>query len=381
MEDLERAAVKAAQTAVDGYGLVELPGVYAGKKILLTGHTGFKGAWLTMWLERLGAAVTGFALAPEPDSVFSAAGVASSCEHHLGDIRNFAQVRDAVLACKPDLVFHLAAQALVRKSYSEPLATIETNINGTAHVLEAIRLTRQRCAVIVVSSDKCYENREWVYGYREDDAMGGFDPYSMSKGATELVTSSWRRSFFPPTRLAEHGVAIASARAGNVIGGGDWAVDRIVPDSIRSLVNKEPIGVRNPHAVRPWQHVLEPLGGYLLLGAKLLGAPRPEEFCEGWNFGPETSSVRSVSALVSALVKAWGTGRWVDQSDPKAHHEASLLRLAVDKAHARLGWQPRWGFDETISHTVSWYRAQADGASPAQLKALTQEQIAAYEAA
>lgn len=359
----------------------ELRATYAGKKVLLTGHTGFKGAWLTLWLERLGAKVTGFALEPEAESVFLTAGVASSCDHRVADVRNFAQVRDAVLACKPDIVFHLAAQALVRKSYAEPLATIETNINGTAHVLEALRVTKQRCAVVVVSSDKCYENREWVYGYREDDAMGGFDPYSMSKGATELVTSSWRRSFFPPAKLSEHGVGIASARAGNVIGGGDWAADRIVPDCIRSLSKGEPIGVRSPHAIRPWQHVLEPLGGYLLLGVKLLSAARPQDFCEGWNFGPEAASAQPVSALAAALVKSWGKGSWVDQSDPKAHHEASLLRLSIDKAHAKLGWQPRWRFDETIARTVAWYRAQVDGATAAQLKALTLEQIAAYEAA
>lgn len=359
----------------------ELRAAYSGKRVLLTGHTGFKGAWLTLWLERLGAKVTGLALEPEADSVFVTAGVASSCEHHVADVRRFEQVRALVEATKPDIVFHLAAQALVRKSYAEPLATIETNINGTAHVLEALRVTKQRCAVVVVSSDKCYENREWVYGYREDDAMGGYDPYSMSKGATELVTSSWRRSFFPPAKLADHGVAIASARAGNVIGGGDWATDRIVPDCIRSLSKGQPIGVRSPKAIRPWQHVLEPLGGYLLLGVKLLGQERVADFCEGWNFGPEAGSAQPVSALAAALVKAWGAGEWLDQSDPKAHHEASLLRLSIDKAHAKLGWQPRWRFEETISRTVAWYRAQVDGATPAQLKALTLEQIAAYEAA
>lgn len=361
--------------------VAELRAAYAGKKVLLTGHTGFKGAWLTLWLERLGAEVTGLALAPEPDSVFVTAGVASSCRHLEADVRSFEQVRALVAATKPDIVFHLAAQALVRKSYTEPLATIETNINGTAHVLEAIRVTGQRCAVVVVSSDKCYENREWVYGYREDDAMGGYDPYSMSKGATELVTSSWRRSFFPPAKLAEHGVAIASARAGNVIGGGDWAADRIVPDCIRSLSKGLPIGVRSPRAIRPWQHVLEPLGGYLLLGVRLLGRERVADFCEGWNFGPEAASAQPVSALATALVKAWGAGEWVDQSDPKAHHEASLLRLSIDKAHAKLGWQPRWNFAETIMRTVAWYHAQLDGASAEELRALSLDQISAYETA
>lgn len=363
---------------MSGLGALQL---YAGKRVLLTGHTGFKGAWLTLWLERLGARVTGLALAPEPESLFTAARVEASCEHRVADVRRFEQVRDLVQASKPQVVFHLAAQALVRQSYAEPLATLETNVNGTAHVLEAIRVTGQRCPVVVVSSDKCYENREWVYGYREDDALGGHDPYSMSKGATELVTSSWRRSYFPPAKLAEHGVAIASARAGNVIGGGDWAVDRVVPDSIRALAKGAPIGVRNPRAVRPWQHVLEPLSGYLMLGAKLLGPERPQDFCEAWNFGPGAASAQPVSALATALVKAWGKGEWIDQSDPKAPHEASQLRLAIDKAHARLGWRPRWGFEETIERTVAWYRAQVDGATPAQLKARTLEQIAAYEAA
>jgi CDP-glucose 4,6-dehydratase len=356
----------------------ELRAAYAGKRVLLTGHTGFKGAWLTLWLEWLGAKVTGLSLAPEKDSVFLSAAVEGSCVHRVGDIRDLRTVRETVAAVKPDVVLHLAAQALVRKSYADPLETLGSNVTGTAHVLEAIRLEKHRCAVVVVSSDKCYENREWVYGYREDDAMGGHDPYSMSKGATELVTSSWRRSFFHPAKLSEHGVAIASARAGNVIGGGDWAADRIVPDCIRSLSKGTPIGVRSPKAVRPWQHVLEPLGGYLLLGQRLMSS-RAAEHCEGWNFGPETASARPVADLADALVKAWGSGSWVDQSDPKALHEAGLLKLSIDKAHARLGWQPRWGFDETIARTVAWYRAQVNGASAAQLKALTLEHIEAYE--
>lgn len=359
----------------------ELRSTYGGKKVLLTGHTGFKGAWLTLWLERLGAEVTGLALAPEPDSVFVAAGVASSCRHHQADVRSFEQVRALVAATKPDIVFHLAAQALVRHAYAAPLATIETNINGTAHVLEAIRTTGQRCAVVVVSSDKCYENREWVYGYREDDSMGGHDPYSMSKGATELITASWRRSYFPPARLAEHGVAVASARAGNVIGGGDWATDRIVPDCVRALSRQQPVGVRSPNAVRPWQHVLEPLAGYLHLATKLLGRDDPASYCEAWNFGPEADSARPVSMLAAAMVNAWGEGAWVDQTDPEAAHEASQLRLSIDKAQARLGWRPRWGFEETIQRTVAWYRAQVQGASAAQLKALSIEQIAEYEGA
>jgi CDP-glucose 4,6-dehydratase len=294
LEDVERVTVSPA--------FPSLRATYAGKRVLLTGHTGFKGAWLTLWLHRLGAQVFGFALAPEPQSLFESAGVGAHCEHRIGDVRTLAQVIAAVGESQPDFVFHLAAQALVRRSYDEPLLTLETNVNGTAHVLEALRGLKRPCAVVVVSSDKAYENREWVHGYREDDAMGGFDPYSMSKGATELVTASWRRSFFPPARLQSHGVAVGSARAGNVIGGGDWAVDRIVPDCIRSLSQGRPVGVRSPAAVRPWQHVLEPLGGYLTLGAAL-ASPQAAAYCEGWNFGPETASARPVSELAAALVK------------------------------------------------------------------------------
>jgi CDP-glucose 4,6-dehydratase len=358
----------------------ELTRAYAGKTVLLTGHTGFKGSWLLVWLGQLGAKVTGLSLAPEADAMFTALGLQRACTHLEGDIRGYALVRETVAKVKPDVIFHLAAQALVRRSYADPLQTLESNVNGTAHVLEAVRAAGRPCAVVVVSSDKSYENREWVYGYREEDAMGGHDPYSMSKGATELVTASWRRSFFSPSTLAEHGVAVASARAGNVIGGGDWAEDRIVPDAIRALRAGQPIGVRNPPSVRPWQHVLEPLGGYLLLGARLLGVgtSRREDFCEGWNFGPRNDSAQPVSALATAIVEAWGEGAWKDLSDPNARHEASLLRLSIDKAHARLGWQPRWDFAQTIARTVEWYRAQVQGADAPRLKALTVEQIEAY---
>lgn len=371
MEDLERFVVSA-------FG-AELASAYRGKRVLVTGHTGFKGAWLTLWLERLGARVSGFSLAPESDSVFTTAAVEAACSHHVGDVRDLDALRRVVAAERPDVVLHLAAQSLVRKSYTAPVETLTTNVVGTANVLEALRLERQRCAVVIVSSDKCYENREWVHGYREEDAMGGHDPYSMSKGATELVTSSWRRSFFAPLRLAEHGVAVASARAGNVIGGGDWAADRIVPDCIRSLHRGEPVGVRSPRAVRPWQHVLEPLGGYLLLGLRLLGTDAAS-YCDGWNFGPERASARPVAELVDSMVRAWGTGSWRDTSDPLAVHEAGLLTLSIDKAHARLGWSPRWGFRETIQRTVEWYRKQLAGASGPELRALCLEQIASYEA-
>jgi CDP-glucose 4,6-dehydratase len=359
----------------------ELRRAFSGKRVLLTGHTGFKGGWLLTWLEKLGAVVSGLSLPAEPKALFTTAELISCGAHHEGDIRSFEMVKKHVEGFRPEVVFHLAAQALVRRSYAEPLETLQSNVNGTAHVLEAIRKSERPCAVIVVSSDKCYENREWVFGYRENEAMGGYDPYSMSKGATELVTSAWRRSYFPPSKLSDHGVALASARAGNVIGGGDFAEDRIVPDAIRALDAGQPIEVRNPRSVRPWQHVLEPLGGYLLLGARLLGVgtSSPAEYCDGWNFGPRGHSARPVSALVDEIVKAWGSGSWIDRSDASARHEAALLRLSIDKAQAYLNWQPRWGFEETVARTVAWYKAQASGVKGAKLKALMLEDIAGYE--
>jgi CDP-glucose 4,6-dehydratase len=360
----------------------ELRRAYAGKKVLLTGHTGFKGSWLTLWLRELGAEVTGYALAPDPmPSLFLAAGVERACRSILADVRDLARLRAVVHETAPDHVFHLAAQPLVRLSYEQPVPTIETNVLGTANVLEAVRLAGRPCAVVVVTSDKCYENKEWIHGYREDEPMGGHDVYSMSKGAAELVVSSYRRSFFHPARLAEHGVAVATARAGNVVGGGDWAKDRIVPDAIGALAARRPIPVRNPDGVRPWQHVLEPLGGYLLLGARLAvtePAAARAKHAEPWNFGPRTEDARPVRSVVEALIRAWGSGSWEDRRDPRAPHEAGLLRLAIDKAHARLGWSPRWGFEETFERTVAWYRAFHEGASRDDLAALCRNQIEEY---
>ncbi len=360
----------------------ELRRTYAGKRVLVTGHTGFKGGWLALWLRELGAEVTGYALAPDPmPSLFLAAAVERACRHVVADVRDLARLRAVVSEVRPDFAFHLAAQPLVRRSYEEPVLTVETNVLGTAHLLEAVRQAGRPCAVVVVTSDKCYENREWLWGYREDEPMGGHDVYSMSKGVAELVTASWRRSFFPPARLDRHGIAVASARAGNVVGGGDWAKDRIVPDAIAALAAGRPIPVRNPDGVRPWQHVLEPLGGYLLLGARL-AASEPAEararFCEAWNFGPRTEDARPVRAVVDAVVAAWGSGRWEDRRDPNAPHEAGLLRLSVEKAQARLGWAPRWRFEETFRRTVEWYRAVHAGASPDALVALCVRQIEEY---
>jgi CDP-glucose 4,6-dehydratase len=363
----------------------ELRRAYAGKKVFLTGHTGFKGSWLALWLRELGAEVTGYALPPDPmPSLFLAARVERACARsHLADVRDLPRLRAAIAEARPDHVFHLAAQPLVRLSYELPVETIQTNVLGTAHVLEALRQEGRPCAVVVVTSDKCYENREWSYGYREDEPMGGHDVYSMSKGAAELVVASYRRSFFPPARLPAHGIAVASARAGNVVGGGDWARDRIVPDCIGALAEGRPIPVRNPDGVRPWQHVLEPLGGYLLLGARLAaaGGAAPEaraRLCEAWNFGPRPEDARAVREVVEALVREWGSGRWEDRRDPGAPHEAGLLRLSIDKAQARLGWLPRWRFEETFRRTVEWYRAFHAGASPDTLAALCLSQVQAY---
>jgi CDP-glucose 4,6-dehydratase len=361
----------------------ELRAAYAGKRVLLTGHTGFKGSWLTVWLNELGAHVTGYALEAEEPSLFRELDLAASCEHTIADVRDLGALRKAMRASRPDFVFHLAAQAIVRQSYEDPLATIETNVMGTAAVLEAIRLEKLRTHVVVVTSDKCYENREWLYGYREDEPMGGHDPYSMSKGAAELVTASYRRSFFDPRTAAEHGVYVASARAGNVIGGGDWAKDRIIPDMIRALLSGSPLVVRNPDSVRPWQHVLEPLGGYLLLAARLAhgdpgGRGSRESFCEAFNFGPHLEAARPVRDLADALVKGFGEGSWKDGHDPRALHEAQLLRLSIEKAWVRLGWRPRWGFDETIARTVAFYDAHRKRASRDELHALVRDQIAAY---
>jgi CDP-glucose 4,6-dehydratase len=361
-----------------GVGLEPLRQVYAGKRVLLTGHTGFKGGWLAHWLDLLGAEVTGYALAPDTTpALFDAAEVGRACESVIGDVRDLGALRRVVREVRPELVFHLAAQPLVRLSYEAPLETLETNVMGTANLLEALRLEEVRCAAVIATSDKCYENREWLWGYREDEPMGGHDPYSMSKGAAELVVASWRRSFFRPDRLAEHGVALASARAGNVVGGGDWARDRIVPDCLRALQAGEPIPVRNPAAIRPWQHVLEPLGGYLALGARLAG-PGAARFCEPWNFGPHAEDARTVREVVEALVRAWGSGRWEDRHDPRAPHEAGFLRLSIEKAQSRLGWAPRWRFETTFQKTAEWYRAHGAGGLPGAMAELCRRQIREY---
>jgi len=346
--------------------------VYRGKRVLVTGHTGFKGAWLSEWLLQLGADVHGLSLhLPTEPSLFSQLGLADRMSDERLDIRDAPAVARRIAEVRPDYLFHLAAQPLVRLSYAKPLETLAVNIMGTTHVLEALRQLQHPVAAVMVTTDKCYENREWLHAYREEDAMGGHDPYSASKGAAEIVIACYRRSYFS---APDSMVRIASARAGNVIGGGDWALDRIVPDAIRALQNGTPIEVRMPHATRPWQHVLEPLSGYLTLGARLMKDPPFARKDGAFNFGPSLASNRPVRELVESILKLW-PGEWLDRSDPGALHEASLLNLATDKAFHLLRWSPNWDFDTTIQKTVEWYREVHHGTSPLDL---TRQQIVDY---
>ncbi len=353
----------------------------AGRAVFVTGHTGFKGSWLAIWLERLGAKVTGYALAPptEPSNFAASAVRELLARHHEADVRDGRRLASALGAADPEVVFHLAAQPLVLASYADPRGTFETNILGTLSLLEAVRARAKPCVVVVISSDKCYENCEQVWGYRESDAMGGHDPYSASKGAMELVVSSYRRSYFPPQRLAEHGVKLATVRAGNVIGGGDWSKDRIVTDVVRQLRAGEPIAVRNPCASRPWQHVLQPLSGYLLLAARML-ASDDSLWSGAWNFGPRPGEEGSVGRLVELFIGAWGSGAWRDVSRPDQPHESYHLRLCIDKALTHLGWRPAWDLSETVRRTAAWYRQfYASGGSG--MQDYCRQEINAYETA
>lgn len=346
---------------------------WRGKRVLLTGHTGFKGSWLALWLSEMGADVAGLALAPEHSGqLFSAAGIAGRVRHHLVDLRDAAGVERVMADFRPEIVLHLAAQALVRKSYREPAETFAVNVSGTMNLLEACRKVDSVRAVVVVTSDKCYQNREWSWGYREDEALGGEDPYSASKAATELLAHCWRASF-----LRGQGVALATVRAGNVIGGGDWSEDRLVPDAMRAFAAGQVLTLRNPSATRPWQHVLEPLSGYLRVAEGLFAC---EAIAEAWNFGPDESGVRSVGEVSADMAKLWGPAAEIrHQIDPNAPHEAGLLSLTSAKARQRLGWRPQWTVDQALDYTVGWYR-QAQDASADSVLAMTLAQIAAYEA-
>jgi CDP-glucose 4,6-dehydratase len=330
-------------------------GFYKNKKVLITGHTGFKGSWLSIWLKAMGAEVIGFSLDPysERDN-FVLSEISSKIIDIRGDIRDKNTLTEVFSKYRPEIVFHLAAQPLVRLSYDIPVETYEVNVMGTINVLEAIRITDSVKVGVMITTDKCYENKEQIWGYRENEPMGGYDPYSSSKGAAEIAISSWRNSFFNPRNYKVHDKSIASARAGNVIGGGDWALDRIIPDCIRASEAQEPINIRNKKAIRPWQHVLEPLSGYLLLVKKMWDAPT--EYCEGWNFGPRTESIATVWDVASKVIDNYGKGELKDSSDPHAVHEANLLMLDISKAKFKLGWEPRMNLDQCIELTVDWYR-------------------------
>jgi len=332
------------------------PDFWRGKRVLITGHTGFKGGWLSLWLQSMGATLRGIALAPPTvPALFEVARVAQGMEHRVTDIRDFAALKVQMDEFQPEVVFHMAAQPLVRLSYSEPVETYATNVMGTVHVLESARHTGSVKAIVNITTDKCYENREWVWGYREDEPMGGHDPYSSSKGCAELVSSAYRKSF-----LRDAGIAMATARAGNVIGGGDWALDRLVPDILGALEKREPVLIRNPNAIRPWQHVLEPLSGYLQLAERLYLHGQLD--AEGWNFGPRDEDARPVQWIVEQLCNQWGSGAsWTLQ--PGDHpHEASFLKLDISKARQRLQWTPRWSLAVALNRIVEWHQAWLSGA-------------------
>jgi len=385
-------------------------GVYGNRRVLVTGHTGFKGSWLAIWLKELGSEVIGYALDPPSNpSIFAASGLADKIIHEYGDVRDLDHLSDVFDRYKPVIVFHLAAQALVRSSYKDPKTTFDTNIGGTVNVLEAVRRTDTVRVLVNITSDKCYENREWVWGYRENDPMGGHDPYSASKGCAELIFAAYLRSFFNKSvsgksvksretlqisgengscpqistpRLAgvsasgDRQIGAASCRAGNAIGGGDWGKDRLLPDCVRALTTGKTIGIRNPHAVRPWQHVLELLSGYLWLGACLWNDP--EKYSGGWNFGPANDAHLTVGELVGRFVKAWGSGGWQDLSLPGAVHEAATLRLCCDKAATYLGWQNVLSMEQAITMTAEWYKMFYDGASQEAVYSFCMKQIFEY---
>lgn len=348
---------------------------YAGERVFLTGDTGFKGAWLAYWLTRLGAEVHGYALPPEHErGLYMRLGMGELISHTDGDVRDLDALTAALREAAPRVVFHLAAQALVKPSYEDPVGTYATNVMGSVHLLEAVRRVESVESVVFITSDKAYRNKEWAWGYRESDELGGHDPYSASKAAAEVVFASYRDAFFGGA--AGRTVGMASVRAGNVVGGGDEAYARIVPDCIRALRAGQPLVLRRPEARRPWQHVLEPLGGYLLLGRRLL--EDAGRFGGAWNFGPRPESVRTVLDVATRALAGWGEGESKVVVEPAEFHETTLLRLNADKAHQELGWSPRWGFEETLDRTVAWYRAEHEGDD---LRAFTAEQIAAYMAA
>jgi CDP-glucose 4,6-dehydratase len=356
-------------------GLEMTPAFWLGKRVFLTGHTGFKGSWLSLWLQSLGAVVTGYALQPPTNpSLFEVARVGESMTSIIEDIRDLPTLQQILQVVRPDIVIHMAAQPLVRYSYQNPVQTYATNVMGTVHLLEAVRNTPGVRALVNITTDKCYENREWIWGYRENEPMGGYDPYSNSKGCAELVSSAYRSSFFNANNHAQHGVALATVRAGNVIGGGDWAQDRLIPDILTAFEQGKLVDIRNPHAIRPWQHVLEPLRGYLTLAERLF--EHGPSYAEGWNFGPNDEDAKPVSWVVNKMAAMWGNNaQW--QSDTSEHpHEASYLKLDISKARSRLNWHPALRLDDALKLIIDWSKQCQAGVD---MKKLTLAQIHAYQ--
>ncbi|MEY4695138.1 MAG: hypothetical protein RLZZ95_1587 [Pseudomonadota bacterium] len=362
-----------SQSALENMGMNAMgvtPDFWRGKRVFLTGHTGFKGSWLSLWLQSMGAHLQGYALPPPTQpALFEEANVAQGMLSTVGDVRDLSHLTEAMRRFAPEIVLHMAAQPLVRLSYAQPVDTYATNVMGTVHLLEAARLTDSVRVVLNVTTDKCYENQEWHWGYREDEPMGGHDPYSNSKGCSELVTSAYRRSF-----MAERGIALASARAGNVMGGGDWAQDRLVPDILRALEKQQAVLIRNPHAIRPWQHVLEPLSGYLCLAQHLSASG--QAFAQAWNFGPRDEDAQPVQWIVQRMTQAWSQGATWQVAQGDHPHEAHFLKLDISKARAELGWQPRWSLDTALQKITEWHQAWLAGRN---VRELCLSQIAQYQ--
>ncbi|MDP4276307.1 MAG: CDP-glucose 4,6-dehydratase [Bacteroidota bacterium] len=349
-------------------------GIYQGKKVFITGHTGFKGSWLCLLLHKMGAQVSGYALnPPTTPSLFDQANLKEIVHSYIGDVRDYTKLLNTMKEVQPEIVIHLAAQPLVRQSYKQPVETYAINVMGTVHLLDACRQTKSIKAIVNVTTDKCYENREWIWGYRENEPMGGYDPYSNSKGCSELITAAYRRSYFNPADYNQHGVALASARAGNVIGGGDWAEDRLIPDFIRAIMNGKSVHIRNPYAIRPWQHVLEPLSGYLTLAKALY--TDGSDFADGWNFGPEDMDAKNVEWITKKICSLWGEGATYEIDTKPQPHEANYLKLDCSKAKAQLGWNARWDIETALSSIVEWNKAYL---RKEDIRAITEKQIERY---